>query len=598
MLFLRFRNAAKFSQSQYLGQIRSKMASKTLKECFIKPLTDRHPPIRIDTERKFIGRSPETQIQDPCCSRQQVCLKANLPGGFVLVKSLGSNPSVLNGKQLEKDLGYEAYDGDILELLPGNHQYTFEFKFEEKKVKPTKERKDSKKEERVKKDSKKEEKRESHKRSLSKDEKRDEGESGEKKSKKRREERTGSSSSSASVEKVSNGGSSKKTLVPTKECKWEDLDGKQLYIYTSKDLVASEKVASYDMDGTLIKTKSGNVFPKTIDDWQIAFPEVPGKLKTLHKNGFKIVIFTNQAGISKGKLKIEEFRTKIEALQAKLNLPMQVFISTGKGKYRKPLTGMWDTLCQLKNDGVKVDKARSFYVGDAAGRPEVKKPVKRKKDHSCADRLMALNVGIPFLTPEAHFQNAKEADWVKPEFDPRVALEKRQQLDPPGSKLTSSQQEVIVMVGFPGSGKSHFARAQLESKGYVHINRDALGSWQKCVSLLDSTLKSGKRAVVDNTNPDVDSRKRFVELAKKRNVPCRCFVMGATYKQSRHNNVFRELTDRSHSSINDMVFNMYKSKYQEPALSEGFDEIVKVNFVPKFESEADEKLYKLYLLES
>lgn len=37
------------------------------------------------------------------------------------------------------------------------------------------------------------------------------------------------------------------------------------------------------------------------------------------------------------------------------------------------------------------DKEASFFVGDAAGRPS---------DHASTDRKWALNVGIPFWTPE------------------------------------------------------------------------------------------------------------------------------------------------------------------------------------------------------
>jgi len=39
---------------------------------------------------------------------------------------------------------------------------------------------------------------------------------------------------------------------------------------------------------------------------------VPGKLKNLVQNGFKVVVFTNQAGISKGKVKVEDFKRKAE----------------------------------------------------------------------------------------------------------------------------------------------------------------------------------------------------------------------------------------------------------------------------------------------
>lgn len=82
------------------------------------------------------------------------------------------------------------------------------------------------------------------------------------------------------------------------------------------------------MDGTLIKTKSGLVFPKDCNDWQLLFPEVPKKLKQLYKDGYKVVIFTNQGALGKGKVKIEDFKIKVERVVQKLGVPIQVNIST------------------------------------------------------------------------------------------------------------------------------------------------------------------------------------------------------------------------------------------------------------------------------
>ncbi|XP_058130643.1 uncharacterized protein F21D5.5 [Anopheles ziemanni] len=562
--------------------------SKTPKEFLLVPVSGQHPPIRIKTEQTMVGRSPETLIQDANCSRNQVCLKANIEGQYVLVKSLGLNPSVLNGVEMERNVGYEAKPGDVMELLPGLHRYTFELKYETETKKPE-----------VRKDSNT---------SLTNGHKSRET-SGSKRTRNEVSPKDVTESNATAkrakptpdpTPTISTDRKPQVSLTPTTQSVWESVDGKMLHVYTSAGVVSSEKIAAYDMDGTLIKTKSGNVFPKSIDDWQIAFPEVPGKLKSLHKAGFKLVIFTNQAGIGKGKVRIEDFRQKIEALVRKLSVPMQVFISTGSGKYRKPRTGMWETLCESKNDGISVDKVRSFYVGDAAGRPEVKKPIKRKKDHSSADRLLALNVGIPFLTPELHFQNVPDTNWVKPEFDPKEfcdGVSKQSLLSPPGTKLTSGGQEVIIMIGFPGSGKSHFVHQHLASKGYEIINRDTLGSWQKCVTAMDAAIQRGKSVVVDNMNPDVESRKRYVQVALRAKIPVRCFLMDVSYKHARHNNAFRELTDRSHSTVSDMVFNFYKSKFQEPKVEEGYKEIVKVQFVPKFTASTDEQLYRMYLLE-
>ena len=103
--------------------------------------------------------------------------------------------------------------------------------------------------------------------------------------------------------------------------------------------------------------------------------------------------------------------------------------------------------------------------------------------------------------------------------------------------------------------------------------------------------------MVDNTNPDVESRARYIQIAKKYKLPVRCFLMSTSYKQARHNEVYRQLTNEKHKPINDMVVNAYKSKYVEPRISEGFTEIIKVNNVLHFDNEEHRKLYAQYLLE-
>ena len=44
--------------------------------------------------------------------------------------------------------------------------------------------------------------------------------------------------------------------------------------------------------------------------------------------------------------------------------------------------------------------------------------------------------------------------------------------------------------------------------------------------------------------------------------------------------------------IPDVGYNMYKKNYEEPKASEGFQEIKKIKFVPKFDSKKDENLFK------
>lgn len=383
----------------------------------------------------------------------------------------------------------------------------------------------------------------------------------------------------------------------SEEDKWDNIDSNKCLVFTSRGVSASEKIAAYDMDKTLIKTMSGNTFPKSIDDWQLNLPEVPDKLKKFHENGYKVVVFTNQAGVEHNRVTIPEIKKKITMIHKRLEVPMQFFISTASTKYRKPRVGMWELLQNRFNDGVKIDMTSSFFVGDAAGRPE-NKILKKKKDHSCADRLFAMNLDLNFYTPEEHFQNVKKNNfYTKPEFNPKNFDVSMKLLEPDNSILHSKEQELIIMIGFPASGKSYFCKNYLQTAGYEVVNRDTLNSMQKCMSVIEDALKNKKSCVVDNTNPDPASRKKFIDIAKEQKVKVRCFLMTTAYHHSKHNNLFRELIDSSHAKIGDIVFNTYKSKFVAPTLKEGFDEIVKVNCVPKFEDGEHEKLYRMYLLE-
>lgn len=211
-----------------------------------------------------------------------------------------------------------------------------------------------------------------------------------------------------------------------------------------------------------------------------------------------------------------------------------------------------------------------------------------------------MNLNLSFYTPEEHFlgtEKDRSKNWLRPAFNPKSVSDTTPLVEPTHAKLTSSSQEIILLVGFPGSGKSFVCHEYLKPAGYEIINRDTLSTQQKCVAAINTAVSAQKSCVIDNTNPDPVSRKRYIEEAKRLKLPIRCFLFNASYEQAKHNNKFRELTDTSHAKINDMVFNVYKNKYVEPNVKEGFDEVIRVNFVPKFDDDERQTLYKMYLLE-
>ncbi|XP_028171255.1 uncharacterized protein F21D5.5-like [Ostrinia furnacalis] len=525
-----------------------------MRQCFLRCLLDTHAPIKlIHNVETVIGRSKATKIKDSSCSRQQVSLKADCIECSVELTQLGVNPSGLDGFALKKNVPYKVGHGSKVEVLLNNYIHIIEF-----------------------------------------DPPPEDGEKPKHSSKRKLddEETTTAQSKKMKAENLDTGS---EHIEEALDDTWDEIDRGELYIFTAKGVKPSKKIAAFDMDGTLIKTKSGKVHPVDINDWQIAFPTVAQKLKELLTQDYKIVILSNQAPIGNGRVKIEDFKKKIEGITTKLDVPIQAYIATGKGFYRKPATGMWKILTERKNGGLEIVKEDCFYCGDAAGRTANWAPGK-KKDHSMADKLMAENLGLKFYTPEQFFLGHSIANvpMSKPEFIPKDVKS-----EPFNDNLISTKKEILVFVGYPGSGKSFLAK-QIEKKSnhqYVAVCRDVLGSWQKCAAEATKLLERGKSVIVDSTNPDIESRSRWTSLAKQMKVECRCAKMAATKAHAQHNNKFRELMKINHVPVNDIVFHTYKNKFTDPTPSEGFTEIIEVKFNPCFEDQEAEKIYRMYLLE-
>jgi bifunctional polynucleotide phosphatase/kinase len=255
---------------------------------------------------------------------------------------------------------------------------------------------------------------------------------------------------------------------------------------------------------------------------------------------------------------------------------------------------MWKLLeNEIDGNKVKLDPKSFIYVGDAAGR---EKNNNGKKDHSDSDHKFGINVGGTFQTPEEFFLGQTSNFPKKFKFNPHDY--KSAKLEEKEFNINEKQQEMIIYVGSPGSGKSSFYEAYFSKHGYVHVNNDTLKTAVKCLKVSEEALSSGKSVVVDNTNPTKSVRSLYISLAEKYKIPVRCFFFKYPKELVFHLNNLRDINlGRKHhtKSVPDVVIHTWFKNMEEPSLSEGFKEIKVIPFVPgPFQSTLDEEIFFLH----
>lgn len=153
-----------------------------------------------------------------------------------------------------------------------------------------------------------------------------------------------------------------------------------------------------DLDGTLIKTKSGRTFPKDTDDWMIR-EEVWIALSKLSREGhlFNIHIISNQGGIEKGFVKEHGFVKKISSIANMLHQQTEVpvtydyCISNDKDDLnRKPNPGMiWDFIDEaFVSDNIRIRDDQCLMIGDASG---------KEGQFSDSDKKCAENANVVYM---------------------------------------------------------------------------------------------------------------------------------------------------------------------------------------------------------
>jgi DNA 3'-phosphatase len=213
---------------------------------------------------------------------------------------------------------------------------------------------------------------------------------------------------------------------------------------TKKGIVAADaddptsrrvKILALDVDHTLIKPRDAKAtFCEGSEDWQWNYSNGEAmviRIADYYSRGYGIVLFSNQLGVSasQGKSDLGTVRRRFEAISRRFNetlksinekkrasgqeeltskeVPMLIMMACEDDLYRKPRVGFFFVLQSYCCNGVPIDCPSSLFVADSCGRvffeSSSSAATKLESDKRASDLQFALNLGLPFATPEAFF---------------------------------------------------------------------------------------------------------------------------------------------------------------------------------------------------
>lgn len=137
-----------------------------------------------------------------------------------------------------------------------------------------------------------------------------------------------------------------KSLVKSPQSQWLWKTHKGLVFGLSNSAIKpTQKIAMFDMDGTLIINRTC----RRATDWEFVFPSIPEKLRELSSQGFRIVIASNQLGVSLNLVSEKDLQKKVEQFISVIGIEATVMLAIKNDKFRKPETGMWGFLENFLN---------------------------------------------------------------------------------------------------------------------------------------------------------------------------------------------------------------------------------------------------------
>jgi len=131
--------------------------------------------------------------------------------------------------------------------------------------------------------------------------------------------------------------------------------------------------------------------------------------------------------------------------------------------------------------------------------------------------------------------------------------------------------ECIIFTGLQASGKSTYYMQNFY-KTHMRINLDMLKKRTRENIFLQASIDAHQRLVIDNTNPTIEDREKYIKLFKANHFKIIGYFFEATLEEC----LVRNAQRKGKENIPEIGLRSTFSKLVEPSFSEGYDMLYKV----------------------
>lgn len=128
--------------------------------------------------------------------------------------------------------------------------------------------------------------------------------------------------------------------------------------------------------------------------------------------------------------------------------------------------------------------------------------------------------------------------------------------------------QAIILIGIQATGKSTFYKKRFFNS-HVRISIDLLNTRNKENKFLETCLNTQSKFVIDNTNPTIVERSKYIELAKSKKYEIIGYYFHSSLDQALERNTARIEKER----VPEIGIKGCYSKLELPNMNEGFDKL-------------------------